>query len=64
MNTEEFNKIKATFPWAERVVQTGMGGLIQVFDKNGNEVPILTMVAFLSMITRKLAQQTEAEVTP
>ena len=62
MTKDEYLALKATFPWSERIIQTPRGGFIQVFDKNGNEVSLLAMVAFLSMITHKLAQQTEEAI--
>ena len=55
MNQEEFDAIKATFPWRDQIVPTTRGGLVRVIDKNGNEVPIFTMTRFLAMITEKLA---------
>lgn len=58
MNTEEFAALKATMPWTERVLHTPRGGLIQIIDKNGVEVPLFTMTRFLAMITAKLAQPT------
>lgn len=55
MNQAEFDAVKATFPWTEQVLQTNRGGLVQVIDRNGNEVPIFAMTGFLAMITSKLA---------
>lgn len=55
MDQVEFEKLKATFPWTERTLQTRSGGLVQVIDANGNEVPLFTMTRFLEMITAKLA---------
>lgn len=55
MTTAEFEAAKATFPWAERTFQTSHGGLVQVIDRNGNEVPIFIMTGFLAVITKKLA---------
>lgn len=55
MNQEEFDAIKATFPWREQIIQTTRGGLVRVLDKNGQEVPLFTMTRFLAMITEKLA---------
>lgn len=57
MDQAEFEAIKATFPWTERVITTGVGGLVQVIDRNGNEVPLFTMTRFLMMITNKLAKK-------
>lgn len=55
MDQAEFDQIKATFPWTQRVLQTPLRGHVQVIDCNGNEVPIFTMTSFLVMITAKLA---------
>lgn len=55
MDQAEFDKIKATFPWTERTFQTRSGGIVQVIDRNGQEVPLFTMTAFLKLITNKLA---------
>jgi len=57
MDQAEFEAIQATFPWTERVITTGVGGLVQVIDRNGNEVPLFTMTRFLMMITNKLAKK-------
>lgn len=61
MDQAEFEQIKATFPWTERVFQTRSGGIVQVIDCNGNEVPLFTMTRFLEMITRKLAAKPAEE---
>ena len=61
MDQVEFEKLKATFPWTERTMQTRSGGLVQVIDANGNEVPIFTMTRFLEMITAKLAPKVVPE---
>ncbi|MCL2874810.1 MAG: hypothetical protein FWF12_00650 [Betaproteobacteria bacterium] len=55
MDQAEFEQVKATFPWGERVFQTTHGGIVQVVDRNGREVPLFTMTRFLKMITEKLA---------
>jgi hypothetical protein len=55
MDPKEFEALKATFPWTERqMIVNGMGGLVQVLDNRGNEVPLFTMTRFLAMITNKL----------
>lgn len=61
MKAAEFDEVRKTFPWTERIVPTVKGGLVQVIDRNGQEVPIFTMTKFLEMITAKLAPQEEAE---
>lgn len=59
MGQAEFDQLKTTFPWSNRLIQTGQYGLIQLLDKDGNEVPLFTMVNFLSMITQKLTAREE-----
>lgn len=61
MDQVEFEKLKATFPWTERTLQTRSGGLVQVIDRNGNEVPLFTMTRFLEMITLKLAPKVDEQ---
>ncbi|PLC44601.1 hypothetical protein C0Q88_07940 [Ralstonia pickettii] len=56
MDEEQFKKVQATMPWTHHVIPTNRGGLVQVLDNKGQEVPIFTMVAFLEVITRKLAR--------
>jgi hypothetical protein len=53
----EFDEVRKTFPWTERIVPTVKGGLVQVIDRNGQEVSIFVMTKFLEMITVKLAPQ-------
>jgi len=62
MDQAEFEKIKVTFPWTERILTPpiGPGGLVQVIDRNGFEVPLFTMTRFLEMITRKLVAKPES----
>lgn len=59
MTQTEFEKIKATFPWTERTFQTRSSCVVQVIDRNGNEVPLFVMTAFLEVITHKLALKPE-----
>lgn len=62
MDQKEFNEIQATFPWTERVIPTLRGGgLVQVIDCNGNEVPIFKMTKFLAAITASLAAKAAQE---
>jgi hypothetical protein len=56
MTQEDYAAIQATFPWTSHKRVTGIGGLIQVIDRYGNEVPIFTLTDFLSVITAKLAK--------
>lgn len=57
MDQAEFDCVKNTFPWHERTLQTKAGGLVQVIDRFGQEVPIFTMTRFLVLITNKMAQK-------
>lgn len=62
MTEQEFQHVKTAFPWTKRVISVnGVGGVVQVLDKNGAEVPLFVMTDFLELITRKL-QQKEAPV--
>jgi len=54
---EAFLAAKATFPWTEHVVTNGRHTIIKLIDRNGQEVPLFTMTAFLTMITAKLASK-------
>lgn len=51
MNDAEFKAAQATFPWRE--IRYG-NGVIALHDCIGREVPLLTMTAFMVMITEKL----------
>lgn len=64
MNDAEFKKLQATFPWTERVIPSGLGGLVQVLDRNGEEVSLFAMTAFLSFITRKLQPKEKSDDQP
>jgi len=64
VNEQEFKALKATMPWTERVFNTNKGGLVQIIDNAGNEVPIFTMTRFLVMITDKLARGAATEKEP
>ncbi|MEE2976494.1 MAG: hypothetical protein VYB88_03395 [Pseudomonadota bacterium] len=60
MDEEQFKKARATMPWTHQVLPTNRGGLVQVLDNKGQEVPIFTMIALLEVVTRKLATQEPA----
>lgn len=55
MTDEQFRALKATFPWTEHSVNNGKHTLIKLIDNAGNEVPLLTMTAFITFITARLA---------
>lgn len=59
MNEQELKSLKATMPWREQVFQTPRGGLVQVIDRFGNEVPLFTLTRFVTLVTAKLAQEKE-----
>jgi hypothetical protein len=63
MTDEQYKAAKATMPWTERVIMNGRHIIIQVIDNRGQEVPLFTMTAFLTMITAKLAQAPAKETT-
>lgn len=54
MTEEQFKQLQATFPWTTRVIPTGAGGLVQVINRHGQEVPLFTMTDLLEVLTRKL----------
>lgn len=60
MSEEDFKKLQATFPWTTRVLPTGAGGLVQMIDRNGQEVPLFAMTDLLQVLTRKLEKPNEA----
>lgn len=64
MTDIEYNALKATMPWRDQTFQSPRGGLIQVIDRNGQEVPLFAMVRFLTFITAKLTQQPAQETQP
>lgn len=58
MTDEDYQAIRATFPW-RRMKVTTPGSNIQTFrvvDKNGSEVPIFDMIGILELLTGKLAR--------
>ena len=64
MNPQEYEALKATMPWTERVFQTPKGGIVQVVNAQGFEVPLFDMTRFLIMITHKIAQGKETVNEP
>lgn len=54
MNDEQFKEIQATFPWTTLVIPNGVGGIVQMIDRNGQEVPLFAMTDILQLLTRKL----------
>jgi hypothetical protein len=62
MTQEEFNTLRPGFPWRE-VIHPGPRGrpaTVQVLDRFGNDIPLLTLVEFSKFMTAKLAAKEEA----
>ena len=58
MTKEELAKIQSTFPWREEIYHAnGIGGVVRMVNRDGHEVSIFTMTAFLQMITTKMAER-------
>ena len=57
MTDEQFKALKNTFPWKTRVARSGLGGLVQVIDNTGQEVPIFTMTSLLELLTEQLSKE-------
>ena len=56
MNQAAYDAIKATFPWVKHTrVIPGVGGVFQIIDRFGNEVPLDVMCDFLAFVTPRLA---------
>ncbi len=65
MNAKQLEALKTTFPWRTEVQQVGaIGGLVKMFDRNGNEVPIFDMTGFLEVVTLKMAPEPAKETQP
>jgi hypothetical protein len=60
LTTDQFQALRLTMPWTERMINVGRGTVIQIVDKNGAEVPLLTITAFLRYITPRIAAQATA----
>jgi hypothetical protein len=54
MTEEQFKAIQGTFPWTHTIQPSGLGGIVRVINRHGEEVPIFDMVAVLEIISRKL----------
>jgi hypothetical protein len=54
MTEEQFKAIQGTFPWTHVIEPSGLGGVIRVLNRHGEEVSLFDMVAFLEVITQKL----------
>ena len=54
MTDEQFAALRATMPWREHVTNTARGAVIQIIDRNNQEVPLFAMARFLVYITNRL----------
>lgn len=59
MTNDDFLKLKAGMPWTEHSELHGRQTVIRIFDRHGQEVPLLTVVAFTLYITAHLARTKE-----
>jgi hypothetical protein len=57
MNDEQFKQLQSTFPWTTQVIPTNVGGLVQMIDRYGKEVPLFAITDLLQVLTRKLEKQ-------
>lgn len=62
MTQEEFNQLRAGFPWREVIHPRPRGkpATIQVLDRFNQDVPLLTIIEFTKFMTAKLAAKEEA----
>jgi hypothetical protein len=62
MTEQQFEELKNTMPWRTMVHQTNpLGGLVQMIDRNGAEVPLFAMCEFLNIVTENIAKQRAAQ---
>lgn len=62
MTKEQLEALKATMPWKHRVLtHPQLGGLVQVINNRGEEVPMFDMLAFLEVITARVAPEAKEE---
>jgi hypothetical protein len=62
MTQDEFNQLRAGFPWRE-IIHPGPRGkpaTIQVLDRFDRDIPLLTIIEFTKLMTAKLAAIEEA----
>lgn len=57
MNPDNYAALKATMPWRHEITPTTKGGNIRLLDKDGNEVPLISLVVFMEYITGKIASR-------
>lgn len=56
---DEFKRVRATMPWSEFNMVQGRQTLIKIVDRHGQEVPLLTVVAFVTHMSALLTRQKE-----
>lgn len=62
MTEDEYKAARATMPWTEHSYQTPKGQVIlQLIDNRGQEVPLFTMLAFVTMMTRMISTNKPAK---
>lgn len=56
MTEQEYQALRTTFPWNQHLTTArGMrGGLVQMLDRNGNEVPLFTLTKLVNYLTTRL----------
>lgn len=59
MTDEQFKELQNTFPWTTRIIPSGVGGLVQMINRNNQEVPLFAMTDLLELLTRKLEKPNE-----
>ncbi|MFK3741011.1 hypothetical protein [Massilia sp. TN1-12] len=64
MTDAQMQALRATMPWTERAYSNGRHTIIQVIDNQGREVPLLTLVPFMTGISHKLATKEKTAETP
>lgn len=56
MKADDFQALKATMPWTDHSTIVGRQTRIQIIDKHGQEVPLLTMVEVVKHLTAHIAR--------
>lgn len=62
MTEQQFEALKDTMPWRTVVHHAvPVGGLVQMIDRHGVEVPLFSMCEFLNIVTENIAKQRAAQ---
>lgn len=66
MTEDQFKAAKLTFPWTQRLltIPHKQGGIVQMLDNMGREVPLFTMLALVQALTARMAAAPAAEPVP